>query len=91
MSRAISECRGCGYTTDCTNFKGCPDMSKDAVLTERKPTNFERVTASPEALVHFMVFDPKSRRCKMCKHEGCTRKNCAEVLTEWLESEVDDE
>ena len=69
------------------------EMQLEAIRKKQpKKTNFQRITASPEALAEFMV---GSADCNNCPNEKsvCQNKyeNCKETWLVWLKQESKDE
>ena len=65
---------------------------------KEKQTNFQRITASPEALAEFIgsVLDCCSDECGECKHchlgKNCSAiKDFKQIALEWLKQESEDE
>ena len=58
-------------------------------MTNRKPTNFERVTESPEALAELMNDCADCNNCPVTEKSVCQYKykNCKEAWVEWLNEE----
>ena len=88
-------CNGTGTSNTCVNgtFKPCAACNGTGEEREEKITNFDRVTASPEALAKwvFNTMDFCSRGCSNCPiKEKCLSSNSKGTemdLLEWLNEE----
>ena len=82
----MSICESCIRNKDCKWNKGNPRHC--TLYTDKEETNFESITASPEALAEFIVklVDDCTIRheCGIC-HSWCDEK----VVTKWLKQESD--
>ena len=95
MSRTKKETKTCG---ECKHFESCrTDNYKEypACGAFEGITNFDRVTASPEALADFISVKNLEKTCTIftegrCKEQADTR-DCDKCFINWLKQEAEDE
>ena len=90
-------CNGKGeYMREIGGYRPCEYCNGTGELAEQNKTNFDQVTASPEALAKFInkaeriyerCCNDSDVRCDFCKCQWCGIAGRSE-LVEWLKQEV---
>ena len=75
------------------NIKLLAEVVDDAIIRMRKtPTNFDKVTASPEKLIEFATHTMfPVIGCRYTGKLKCPNTNCKECMLDWLKQEAEEE